>query len=257
MSALDNRQQVQKGDVTKGEKQMRFTAIDIETTGLGPEKARIIEIGAVKYEDGEQKEVFSGLINPQTAGIPERITELTGITDEMVKNAPGEAEVMGSLLRFLEGETVLLGHNVSFDYSFLKVAAGRLGKSFEFSGLDTLGIARVCHPELPSKTLAAMCDVYGIKNERAHRAFEDACTAAQLYLCLKEKFGKEKEECFLPKPLFYRPKKTEPVTKRQISYLQGIIAMHGLDLTPDYTTLTKSEASRLIDNLLAKYGRNG
>ena len=235
---------------------MRFTAIDIETTGLGPEKAKIIEIGAVKYEDGVQREVFSTLVNPQTAGIPERITELTGITDEMVRNAPCEAEVMRALLHFLEGETVLLGHNVLFDFSFLKVAAGRLGEPFEYRGLDTLVIARLCHPEQPSKTLSAMCELYGIINEHAHRAYEDACTAAQLYFLMEQRFGSEQEECFVPKQLIYKPKKTEPVTKRQVSYLQGIIAMHGLDLTPDYTTLTKSEASRLIDNLLAKYGRS-
>lgn len=234
---------------------MRFTAIDIETTGLGPEKAKIIEIGAVKYEDGVQKEVFSTLVNPQTAGIPERITELTGITDEMVKNAPCEAEAMRSLLRFLEGETVLLGHNIPFDFSFLKVAAGRLNASFEYQGLDTLVIARLSHPELPSKTLAAMCEAYEITNEHAHRAFEDACTAAQLYFLMEQRFGETHGDWFVPRPLYYKPKKTEPVTKRQVSYLQGIIAMHGLDLTPDYTTLTKSEASRLIDTLLAKYGR--
>lgn len=235
---------------------MRFTAIDIETTGLGPEKAKIIEIGAVKYVDGEQREVFSTLICPQTAGIPERITELTGITDEMVKDAPCETEAMRSLLRFLEGETVLLGHNIPFDFSFLKVAAGRLHEPFAYDGLDTLVMARLCHPELPSKTLTAMCELYGIRNEHAHRAYEDACAAAQLYGRMKERFEGEKKECFAPKPLFYKPKKTEPVTKRQISYLQGIIAMHGLDLTPDYTTMTKSEASRLIDTLLAKYGRS-
>ena len=234
---------------------MRFTAIDIETTGLGPEKAKIIEIGAVKYEDGVQKEVFSTLVNPQTAGIPERITELTGITDEMVKNAPCEAEAMRSLLRFLEGETVLLGHNIPFDFSFLKVAAGRLNASFEYQGLDTLVTARLSHPELPSKTLAAMCEAYEITNEHAHRAFEDACTAAQLYFLMEQRFGETHGDWFVPRPLYYKPKKTEPVTKRQVSYLQGIIAMHGLDLTPDYTTLTKSEASRLIDTLLAKYGR--
>ena len=235
---------------------MRFTAIDIETTGLGPEKAKIIEIGAAKYEDGVQKEVFSTLVNPQTAGIPERITELTGITDEMVKDAPKETEAMRSLLHFLEGEEILLGHNIPFDYSFLKVAAGRLGEVFEYKGLDTLVIARMCHPELPGKTLAAMCEAYGITNEHAHRAYEDACTAAQLYFLMEERFGKIHGDWFVPKPLFYKPKKTEPVTKRQVSYLQGIIAMHGLDLTPDYTTLTKSEASRLIDTLLAKYGRS-
>lgn len=235
---------------------MRFTAIDIETTGLGPEKSKIIEIGAAKYEDGVQREVFSTLVNPQIAGIPARITELTGITDEMVKDAPKEAEAMGSLLRFLEGETVLLGHNIPFDFSFLKVAAGRLGAEFSYQGLDTLVIARQCHPELPSKTLAAMCEAYGIINEHAHRAYEDAITAAQLYFLMEQRFGGVQKDLFAPKELCYKPKKTEPVTKRQITYLQGIIAMHNLDLTPDYTTLTKSEASRLIDNLLAKYGRS-
>ena len=236
---------------------MKFTAIDIETTGLGPEKAKIIEIGAVKYEDGEQKEVFSTLIRPQAAEIPERITELTGITDEMVKDAPGEAEAMASLLRFLKGETVLLGHNIPFDFSFLKVAANRLGETFEYEGIDTLVLSRLCHPELPSKTLSAMREVYEITSERAHRAYEDACAAAQLYFSLQKRYGKENPAWFLPAPLHYKPKKTEPVTKRQCSYLQGIIAMHGLDLTPDYETLTKSEASRLIDTLLAKYGRKG
>lgn len=235
---------------------MRFTAIDIETTGLGPEKEKIIEIGAVKYVDGVQTEVFSTLIHPQTAGIPARITELTGITDDMVKDAPNEAEAMGSLLRFLDGEAVLLGHNVSFDYSFLKVAATRLGVTFEYRGLDTLAIARACHPELPKKTLAAMCEAYEITNEHAHRAYEDAHTAARLYFAMEERFGEKHADLFAPKPLFYKPKKTEPVTKRQIAYLQGIIAMHRLDLTPDYRTLTKSEASRLIDTLLARYGRS-
>lgn len=234
---------------------MRFTAIDIETTGLGPEKAKIIEIGAVKYENGKQTEIFSTLLHPGTLEIPERITKLTGITYEMVKDAPGERETMESLLRFLSGEIILLGHNIPFDYSFLKVAANRMGETFEFQGMDTLPLSRLCRPDLPSKTLTAMCEAYGIVTERSHRAYEDACAAAELFFKLQEQAGADHPEWFVPKPLYYKPKKTEPVTKRQCSYLQGLIAMHGLDLTPDYNTLTKSEASRLIDNLLSKYGR--
>ncbi|MDD6035657.1 MAG: exonuclease domain-containing protein [Lachnospiraceae bacterium] len=234
---------------------MRFTAIDIETTGLGPEKARIIEIGAVKYENGEQKEIFSTLVNLQTDGIPERITELTGITDEMLRGAPEEAEAMRSLLRFLAGEEVLLGHNILFDFSFLKVAAGRIGETFDYQGIDTLFLARQCRPELPKKTLTALCEEYAIATECAHRAEEDAVAAAQLYFHLLEQFGEEHGEYFAPKLLEYYPKKTEPATKRQCSYLKAIIAAHGLDLVPDYGSLTKSEASRLIDKLLAKHGR--
>ena len=84
---------------------------------------------------------------------------------------------------------------------------------------------------------------------------DDALAAAELYFCLRERYFKEKESCFLPKQLSYTPKKTEPVTKRQCSYLQAIIAAKGLSLTPDYGTLTKSEASRLIDKLILKYGK--
>lgn len=234
---------------------MRFTAIDIETTGLSPEKEKIIEIGAVRYEDGLQKAVFSTLVRPQVAELPVRITELTGITEEMLKEAPDEDEAMKSLLRFLEGETVLLGHNIPFDYSFLKVAAGRLGEPFLYRGIDTLVLARQCRPDLPSKTLAAMCEAYSITNAHAHRAYGDACAAVELYFKLLEQFGETQGDVFVPRELSYRQKKTEPVTKRQCSYLASIIAAHGLDLKPNYETMTKSEASRLIDNLLFKYGR--
>lgn len=234
---------------------MRFTAIDLETTGLAPYRDRIIEIGAVKYENGIAKDVFSTLVHPQITELPERIVALTGITEEMLSDAPEEEEAMRALFSFLEGEEVLLGHNVIFDYAFLKVAAKRLGREFSYRGLDTLAISRVCHPELSSKTLAAMCEAYHIVNEHAHRAYEDAEAAAKLFFCLKERFAKKDYPCMNPSPLVYKEKKTEPITKRQCLYLQGIIERNGLSLAPDYATLTKSEASRLIDKLLVKYGR--
>lgn len=234
---------------------MHFTAVDIETTGLSPEKARIIEIGAVRYEDGAQTAVFSTLVHLRTEELPERITTLTGITGEMLKDAPEETEAMRSLLHFLEEEHILLGHNIPFDYSFLKVAAARLGETFEYQGIDTLFLARQCRPELPSKTLTAMCEEYAITAECAHRAEEDAVSAAQLYFHLWEQFGETHGRYFLPKPLEYKLPKMEPATKRQCSYLKAIITAHGLTIAPDYETLTKSEASRLIDKLLSKYGR--
>lgn len=235
---------------------MRFTAIDIETTGLSPKKEKIIEIGAVRYEDGVQTAAFSTLVHPQNAGLPERITGLTGITEEMLKDAPQEAEAMHALLRFLDGEQILLGHNIPFDYSFLKAAAERLGEEFAYQGIDTLALARQCRPELQSRTLAAMCEEYAITTECAHRAEEDAVAAAKLYFHLWEQFSETHGEHFLPKPLEYRPQKTEPATARQRSYLKALIASHGLSLVPDYEILTKSEASRLIDKILSKYGRS-
>lgn len=235
---------------------MRFTAIDIETTGLSPKKERIIEIGAVRYEDRVQTAAFSTLVHLQNAELPERITALTGITEEMLKDAPKETDAMRSLLHFLDGEQILLGHNIPFDYSFLKAAAERMGETFEYQGIDTLALARQCRPELKSRTLTAMCEEYAITTECAHRAEEDAVAAAKLYFHLWERFSETHGGYFLPKPLEYRPKKTEPATKRQCSYLKALVAAHEPALVPDYENLTKSEASRLIDRLLSKYGRS-
>ena len=234
---------------------MKFTAIDIETTGLGPERDRIIEIGAVRFEDGVQKEIFSTLVQPQIGSLPERIVELTGITDEMLLGAPSEAVAMEQLLAFLAEDEVLLGHNIPFEYSFLKVAAGRLGKTFAFDGIDTLYLARLCRPELPKKNLSVMCEEYNIQTECAHRAYEDALAAAKLYFCLQEQFAEAHPEWFAARPLSYEQKKTEPVTPKQVRYLKAIIDTYHLTLAPDFATLTKSEASRLIDKLLSTYGR--
>ena len=234
---------------------MRFTAIDIETTGLSPERDRIIEIGAVRFVDGVKTEVFSTLVHPQLPAIPERITALTGITEEMLAGAPEEAETMQQLFSFLEDEEVLLGHNILFDYSFLSVAAGCMGCPFEFRGLDTLLMARLSRPELPRKNLSVMCEEYGIQTECAHRAYEDALAAARLYFCLSEQFSEGHPEWFATQPLSYVKKKTEPVTAKQVRYLKAIIDTYHLSLAPDFATLTKSEASRMVDTLLATYGR--
>lgn len=234
---------------------MKYIAVDIETSGLSPVKDKIIEIGASLYVDGNVQKTFSSLVKPQLASLPERITELTGITEEMLADAPSEAEVMQQFLAFAKEGVPLLGHNVLFDYSFLKVAAGRLGQEFARNGFDTLRLARLCHPELPSKTLAAMCEHYDIENEHAHRAYEDAIAAAELFEKLKSGFLKKYEAEFEPEVLVYKEKKQEPITPKQVRFLKAIIEYHHLELTPNYETMTKSEASRLVDTLLAKHGR--
>ena len=98
-------------------------AIDVETTGISPEKERFIEIGAFRPETGE---VFRTLIHPGRP-LPEHITELTGITDEMLIGAPEEAEAIRACLDFMGKDTILLGHNISFDHSFLVQAIRRCG----------------------------------------------------------------------------------------------------------------------------------
>lgn len=227
-----------------------IVAIDVETTGISPEKERIIEIGAFRPETGE---VFRTLISPGRP-LPERITELTGITDEMLLGAPEEAEAVKAWLEFMEGDTVLLGHNIGFDHSFLVQAIRRCGFSEpQFLGIDTLKLSRVLCPELPNKKLETMVGHFGLTNERAHRAFEDAKVTVELYQCLKA-MNKE-PELFEPVPLFFKAKKTEPMTQKQRSFLNAILKYHQLEDKYSMENLSKSEASRLIDKLLLAYGR--
>lgn len=225
-------------------------AIDVETTGISPEKERLIEIGAFRPETGE---IFRTLINPGRP-LPERITELTGITDEMLVDAPEETEAIASLLEWLGEDTILLGHNISFDHSFLVQAIRRCGYTEpQFYGIDTLKLSRVLCPELPNKKLETMVEHFGLTNERAHRAFEDARVTVEVYRCLKAM--NRETELFEPVPLYFKAKKTEPMTQKQRSYLSAILKQHHLEDKYSMENLTKSEASRLIDKLLLAYGR--
>lgn len=108
---------------------MEYVALDLETTGLEPSKDRIIEIGAVKVRNKEVVGEYGTLINPQME-IPDRITELTGISNDMVQGKPLIAQALGELLDFCE-ELPLLGHNLMFDYSFVKHQAVNAGMVFE------------------------------------------------------------------------------------------------------------------------------
>ena len=225
-------------------------AIDVETTGISPEKERIIEIGAFRPETGE---VFRTLIHPGRP-LSEYITELTGITDEMLVGAPVEAEAIKAWLEFMGEDKILLGHNISFDHSFLVQAIRRCGyEEPQFLGIDTLKLSRVLCPELPNKKLETMVAHFGLTNERAHRAFEDARVTAELYRCLKA-MNKE-PELFEPVPMFFKAKKTEPMTQKQRSFLNAILKYHKLEEKYHTEDLSRSEASRLIDKLLLAHGR--
>lgn len=229
----------------------RFVVIDLETTGLDAKLDKIIEIGAVKFEDGVETETYSSYINPGVR-LPENIVELTGITEEDLKDAPDMSEVIDKLEAFL-GDSVLVGHNLMFDYSFLKRAFSYHRKIFEKQGIDTLKVARACLPELPHKTLGDLCIYYEIPIQ-AHRALGDARATGILYRKLWETFGEKEEtkKSFLPGQLVYKVKKDSPASEAQKQLLQKLIKQHSL--TPDYEIekLTKSEASRHIDRILNK-----
>lgn len=240
-----------------------FIAVDLETTGLSAEKDYIIEIGALKYQEEKCVGTFSRLVKPPVA-ISKRITEITGIDDKMVEDAQPIEVVMKDFLDFVGEEKVLLGHNLRFDYSFLKVHAKRLGYSFSIKGLDTLGIARKFLTNLPKKNLAALCEYYQVINPCAHRAYEDAKTTAVIYAKLHNDFANHNPEDFQPKELKYKEKKTEPITRKQKKYLIDLVKYHKIqgevfldedDMEQTIDTMTKSEASRKIDEIILHYGK--
>jgi DNA polymerase-3 subunit alpha (Gram-positive type) len=233
--------------------QTSYIAFDLETTGLRPKYDKILEIGAVKVEDGEVTGTYETFIDPGME-IPERITELTGITDAMVAGSPGLAEAVEGFLAF-SGEQVLLGHNVLFDYSFMKKSVVNLGGTYERKGLDTLQISRCCLPELPGKSLDKMAAHYGIPQEHHHRALDDSLTAARLYERLREDFGKKRPELFEASPLLFKIKKESPITNSQKVYLRDLLKYHRIEKNVKIEMLTKNEASRMIDNIISQYGK--
>ena len=225
-----------------------YIAFDVETTGLNPLENEIIEIGALKVRDGKVAERFMEFIKPAVSISP-AITSLTGITNEMVAGARSRCSVVSDFLDFCE-EDVLIGHNILFDYSFMKVGAAGCGKTFERYGIDTLKIARKVHQELESKSLENLCAYYHIENKSAHRAYHDALATAKLYQTLAHYFEKAQPKVFQPVQLSYRQKKVYPATQRQISFLTNLIHRNRLEIQMDPQSLTRSEASKMIDQIL-------
>lgn len=227
-----------------------YIALDLETTGLNPKRDRMIEVGAVKVRNGMVTETFQSLVNPGRA-LNETVCELTGITEEMLKNAPDEDEVLGEILDFI-GEDVLVGHRILFDYSFLKRLAVNRKLVFERKGIDTLKLARKFLPELESRRLSCLCAYYGIEHT-AHRALGDAGASSKLYQRLAELYYNEKD--FAPQELIFKIKKETPISKPQKERLYKLLDKHKIAMEYDIDKLTKNEASRITDQILSKYGR--
>lgn len=165
---------------------------DFETTGLKVLEDKIIEIGAVKMINGEIKESFNTLVNPQKS-IDARITELTGISDEMVENAPTIQQVIGDFYKFCFG-SVMVAHNLEFDYGFLRYFAKPSGYLFDNKKLDTLELSRQLFSkerfrgEEPGKfTLDVLTKHFEIPLNNAHRSLCDAAATAHLLKKLLEK----------------------------------------------------------------------
>lgn len=230
-----------------------YIVVDLEMTGLKPGRDKILEIGAVHMKQGKAEEEYQTLVNPMLT-IPEEIVELTGITQEMAETGRSTCEAVAGFLRFA-GNLPLVGHNILFDYGFLKHGAVNHGLTLEAEVLDTLKLARKLLPELEKKTLESLCEYFHISREQEHRALADAKATAQLLELLKAEFGAAWPELFEPKPLLYKVKKQGPITPGQKKYLKELVDYHKIDLSVAIEGLTRNEASRLTDKLLSQYGR--
>lgn len=230
-----------------------YIALDVETTGLSPAKDRVLEIGAAKIKGGKVSGTYGTLINTGVP-IPMRIQMLTGITDKMQSTGKKAEQAFPEFVEFC-GDLPVLGHNVAFDFGFLKQGAMNLGLTFEKEALDTLAIARKVLPTLPSRSLPAMCEHYGVNPGHSHRALDDALAAHKVLLKLWEEFGESCPEAFSLKKLTYEARKQSPITNSQKGYLNDLLKYHKIETNIRVEELTKSEASRMIDRIILQYGR--
>ena len=166
----------EKGQSLKG----TYVVFDLETTGFSSAKDKIIEIGAVKVENGEITDKYSTFVNPKIP-IPFRITQLTSITDEMVMGSPEIETILPQFLKFV-GDAVLVAHNASFDVSFIEENCRQQGIEPDFTSVDTVGLARVLLPTLSKFKLNVVAKALNISQEHHHRAVDDARVTAEIYV---------------------------------------------------------------------------
>jgi len=158
-----------------------FTAFDFETTGLDPYNDRIIEIAAIRFEDGEIIDRYVELINPERP-ISGMITEITGISNKMVQNAPTEETIIDDFLYFL-GNDPLVAHNIHFDEQFLSVMCDRLGRNKgNNTNYDTLQLSRSLFFDQPVFNLGALSEYFGLSAKGAHRAEKDTENTGLIFL---------------------------------------------------------------------------
>ena len=156
-----------------------FSIIDIETTGLSPKKEKITEI-AIYIHDGKKiVDEFSTLINLEVE-IPYRITQLTGINNKMVNDAPKFYEVAKQIIEITQ-DTIFVGHNVHFDYNFVRKEFRELGYDYQRKKICTAKLSRKLLPGRRSYSLGKLCKELGIENSHRHRAFGDAAATVKLF----------------------------------------------------------------------------
>ncbi len=234
-------------------------AFDIETTGLSNKTCKIIEIGAVKIKDGEIIDRMDIFVDPECP-IPPEITELTSITDEMVKGAKKEREALEEFLAFA-GDRLLIAHNANFDVGFIRVAAERHGIPFTNSFLDTVGLSKYVNPELKKHKLDIIAKHYDLGDFHHHRASDDAETLARIFFVMLERLKSEGIDNF-ERMLDTMSEKSDPLklrpyhmimfakNKEGLKNLYKLISFSYLDYYKRFPRMPKSVIEQYRDGLI-------
>mgnify|MGYP001205238009 FL=1 len=174
----------------KGDKLLHFipdfTVIDLETTGRGTDYREITEMSAIRYRNYKPVASFSVLVKPQSPILP-FVENLTGITDEMLKDKPNVSEVIEDFVSFV-GDDVIVGHNVNFDFNLVYDAyLASENKIMHNDYMDTLNLSRILNEDASSHKLEHLCQYYAIDREVGHRGLEDCKQTGELYIKMSKK----------------------------------------------------------------------
>lgn len=246
-------------DVALGEKGQTlddvYVVFDLETTGFSPIKDKIIEIGAVKVENGMITERFSTFVNPKIP-IPFRITQLTSITDQMVMDAPDIDTVLPQFLEFI-GDAVLVAHNASFDVGFIEQNCRYQDIVPNFTSVDTVAMARILLPTLSKFKLNVVANALHISLENHHRAVDDAGATAEIFVKFVEML-KERNINDLARLNQFGSNNADAI-KKLPTYHVIILALNEVGRVNLYTLISKSHLDyyarrpRIPKSELSKY----
>ena len=226
--------------------------VDIETNGLNHIRGRVIEVAAIRVENGKVTDTFRSLIDPETE-LPFYITNLTGITTNDLKGAPTFDQIADDLKAVLK-DAIFVAHNVRFDYSFLKQEFGRVGLSFLPKQLCTVKLSRALYPHVKGHKLADLISRHNFSFAARHRAYDDAAVLWQFLQYIEKNFTPEQIEIAIGKQLSQPaiPKSLQPEMVKNLPETTGVYIFEDADGRPLYV----GKSINIKKRVMSHFGRD-